>query len=399
MRIRTWCLVATFLAATPAAFAQFSSGSSGTDGALTITENTTIDLATQGSYDAANWAVVFNYTTIDIASGARLTFSNHPSGAPVVFLATGDVTIEGTISLNSSNGSVFGAPAVFSKPGPGGFAGGKNVKARSSGLGPGGGSVFATGNYGAGGSYGGSGGATANASAGPVYGNVEIVPLIGGSGGTNNAYYGYGGGAGGGAILIATDGKITIDGEIQANGGNAVGGAGGGGSGGAIRLLAVNGILGTGALRANSGSGGGNGGAGRIRLEGVMSFVGAKSPVPSTSSVPVVVFDSTVATLRATSINGIAIPANPDAGIETPDVYPGISAGAVTIVVEGTNLAASASVPVSVRIVPETGEVLTCTGNLTTDSYGNGTVTIGSSTPCIVPMAVPVYELQLRATW
>ena len=84
------------------AVAQFTSGSDGSDGAFNPMSSLTIDLAQAGSgpgtgtYDAANWAVVFNYTTIDIPEGVGVYFNNHPSGAPVVWLASGDVTIAGS---------------------------------------------------------------------------------------------------------------------------------------------------------------------------------------------------------------------------------------------------------------------------------------------------------------
>jgi hypothetical protein len=92
-----------------------------------------------------------------------------------------------------------------------------------------------------------------------TYGNVLIVPLIGGSGAAGfNGNPGAGGGGGGGAILIASNTRIIVNGSINARGGY---GPYGGGSGGAIRLVAPVGG-GNGYLRADSA---GSGADGRVR--------------------------------------------------------------------------------------------------------------------------------------
>src|SRR5207249_4640078 len=93
------------LAAAPTALAQFSSGSTGADGALVVTNNLTLDLPTNG---------VFNFTTINIASGAALKFNRNVLNTPVYLLATGDVVVNGSISVNASG----------QNGGPGGFDGG-----------------------------------------------------------------------------------------------------------------------------------------------------------------------------------------------------------------------------------------------------------------------------------
>ena len=74
-------------------------GADGSDDALNVTVSTNIDLslavtgawdannaanAGKGIYDASKWAVVFKYSSVNIAPGATVTFSNHPSRAPVV---------------------------------------------------------------------------------------------------------------------------------------------------------------------------------------------------------------------------------------------------------------------------------------------------------------------------
>ena len=242
-------LAAAMPAFVPSLFAQLDIPSDGSDGALVISNNTLIDLsqavtgnwadnnaahAGNGIYDPNKWAVVFKYSSVDIASGATVTFSNHPTHAPVVWLVSGNVTNNGTISLDGQTSGInWITPA---EPGPGGFRG---ATLGMMGFGPGGG-------YENNGYY---------ATVYP-YGNQQIVPLMGGSGG------GVGGGSdtsrgGGGAILIAASETIVINGSVNANGNGF--GYYGGSAGGGIRLIAGQ-LLGSGAISA-----GGN--DGRIRLE------------------------------------------------------------------------------------------------------------------------------------
>ncbi|MCI0533960.1 MAG: hypothetical protein L0Z50_01910, partial [Verrucomicrobiales bacterium] len=122
-------------------------GANGTDGALNITSNTVIDLsqavtgawdsdntanAGKGVYDSAKWAVVFKYTDVTIAAGATVTFKNHSTRAPVVWLVSGNVTIDGGLNLDGTGTDTSPAQA---EPGPGGFRGGMSFY--SPGVGPG----------------------------------------------------------------------------------------------------------------------------------------------------------------------------------------------------------------------------------------------------------------------
>jgi hypothetical protein len=183
----------------------------GSDGVLSVgTANRTVNLAAaqtaawnapgagNGIYDPVKRAVVFKYSSVNIASTRTVNFINHPTRVPVVWLVTGNVVINGTVNLNGANGS-NGAVQLI-EPGPGGFRGGIQG---GSGFGPGGG-IADSGKY----------------SSFP-YGNTSIVPLIGGSGGGTPApsYPSFASGGGGGAILIAAAGQITINGTIVANGG------------------------------------------------------------------------------------------------------------------------------------------------------------------------------------
>jgi hypothetical protein len=54
-------------------------------------------------YDADKWAVVFKYTSVNILGGKKLTFKNHATRAPVVWLVSGNVTISGTVDLSGGS--------------------------------------------------------------------------------------------------------------------------------------------------------------------------------------------------------------------------------------------------------------------------------------------------------
>jgi len=359
-------------------------GADGSDGALTINSSTEIDLsqavtaawdannsanAGKGVYDASKWAVVFKYTNVTVAAGATVTFKNHPSRAPVVWLVSGNVTINGTVSANGRNG--VAAPEL-ADAGPGGFRGGQGQLIASttdagSGFGPAGGATGSTngsvgidGNIGAGGGYGTSSPVFGSLASG-TYGNPSLVPLLGGSGGGGDADNPGGGGGGGGALLIACPNAVTIAGQISANGGSQSGSDAGGASGGGIRIVSSS-LLGGGVLNAVGGSGWNgttNGGLGRIRLERVINN-NTISGAPSPSVISLV--DGATALLWPTasapkveviSIGGVAAPADPRASFGT--FGPDIAITEVTstpIVIRTTNVE-QASV-VKVRVTPRT---------------------------------------------
>ena len=138
------------------AFAQLIIPSDGTDGTFSPAANIEVDLsqavtgtwsdpnganAGKGIYDATKWAIVFKYASVNIPAGVTVTFKNHPSHAPVIWLVQGGVTIAGTVSVNGKPG-VSGPDALtLTEPGPGGFRSAASGPAGyGSGLGPGGGS-------------------------------------------------------------------------------------------------------------------------------------------------------------------------------------------------------------------------------------------------------------------
>jgi hypothetical protein len=306
----------------PSLFAQLNIPSDGSDGALVISSNTVIDLsqaltgnwtnnnaanAGKGIYDPSKWAVVFKYSSVVISNGATLTFSNHPTHAPVVWLVTNNVTINGVLSLDSQPGGAISYDNVnLLEPGPGGFRGGARSQSglgHGSGFGPGGSHDAFGGNY-AYGSYG---------TGYLPYGNPQIVPLIGGSGG--GGWDGDGnvnGGSGGGAILIAASGSITVgaSGTISADSLNNHNGYPG--SGGAVRLVA-NQIVGNGRIEAISAAY-----VGRIRLEAntVSGALSLNPPTVAVSPTPLIIWpDTNVPTVKIVSVASLSAPSDPKAAM------------------------------------------------------------------------------------
>jgi hypothetical protein len=346
-------------------------GADGSDGPLNITENTVIDLGLAptgvwdapatgaGIYDPTKWAVVFKYASVNVAAGATLTFKNNASRAPVVWLVSGDVTIDGTVSLNGQNG--VEAPNL-AEPGPGGFRGGvKNYSAQitvGSGFGMGGGTnhVAYSGHSvnGGGGSYGSIG-----AIGQPSYGNPSLIPLIGGSGGgggfnTYNSNSGSGA-AGGGALLLASLGNVIVNGNISANGGSGLdvwSAAGGSGSGGGIRIIADV-FSGSGLIQAVGGSTTSSGGNGRIRIERVTNS-STMVPTPDPSVVDLAVNSTALLwppsgapEVKVISVGGTNAPADPKAGFGTIGADVALpSASTTTVIVETTNVEAASVVKI-----------------------------------------------------
>jgi len=371
----------------------FSSGSTGTDGAFAPTANITVQLPENG---------VFNYTTVNIPSGVTITFKRNSKNAPVTILASGNVAIAGAIALDGEGGALHkggtGGPGGFNGgaggiiidgynlgttgDGPGGGAGGRFVDPTNGPIG-GGGAGFSL--------VGGNGGGSNQVMGvgGPRYGTNTLLPLIGGSGGggggspLDSNFQGGSGGGGGGAILIASSGSITLTGSIHARGGagsNASGecsAGGGGGSGGAIRLVA-NAITGSGTLDVGGGGGGGgsvfrcspqpqyqhaNGGRGssgfvRIEAFDLSSFSIAVAPNDSTAisiTQPKPAILPNAPQLTIASVAGITAPTSPRGSLSgAPDiVIPTTQTTPVPVVIQGANL--SVGTPVQVTVTPENG--------------------------------------------
>lgn len=324
---------ALFLGLCPGtAVAQFDSGSNGSYGPLIITENTTLDLPPDG---------VFHCTTITVNANRTLRFNRNPLNTPVVLLAEGDVTIAGTIDVSGSNAS----GAIPGTGGPGGFDGGLGGFGPSAPLNRGG-----DGNGPGRGLNANNQRAAAHAGAASnndrTYGNVLILPLIGGSGSAGtDGNPGSAGAGGGGAILIASNTRITVNGSINASAGWA---PTGGASGGAIRLVAPTGG-GNGSLNASGQAGGG---AGRVRIDTTetlafrnLSMSGSVTRGTRMFALPAGLQPS----LHIVSVAGQAIPMDAAAGVNFE-----LSAGSPaeqTVVIRG--LGFTGEVPVQLVVTPQ----------------------------------------------
>lgn len=314
-----------------ASAADFDAGSNGSYGALDITADTTLDSPPDG---------VLHCTTINISANRTLRFNKNPLNTPVVLLAQGDVTIAGTIEVSGANGS----GAVGGAGGPGGFDGGHGGFGASGpgnrggdGHGPGGG-INVEGQRGA---------AYAQALNGNnrTYGNVLILPLIGGSGGAGiNGNPGTGGGGGGGAILIASDTRITVNGAINARGGSS---PYAGGSGGGIRLVAPTGG-GSGYLRADST---GPGADGRVRIDTTdpLAFRNLTINGQATRGTRMFALPTTAPKLHIVSVAGQTIPVGAANGVNFE--LPAGSPATQTVVLRGEGF--TGEVPVRLVVTPE----------------------------------------------
>ncbi len=417
------------LAGAPAHAQTFNSGSTGADGPFNPTANVTVTLPPNG---------VFNYTTVDIPAGVTVTFVRNTANTPVTLLATGNVTIAGTIDVSGSAGSV-GVAATALAPsagagGPGGSDGGNGTNGiignvGGAGLGPGGGlGGGPDGPCGVGGGGGGfaSAGATGGAGSGAavaggsVYGAQQLQPLIGGSGGGAGGIAGFGntsagGGGGGGALMIASSGTITLTGTLRAaggKGGDSVSpttfaiGAGGGGSGGAIRLVAttITGSGGTinvsGGVRGEALGGscfqrsGGAGSSGRVRVEAynnLLSFTLAPPASGQTQTSPSVAAPSSVTlanapTLRITAVAGVAAPATPTASFASPDIsLPAGTTNPVSVSLAAANIPVGTTVTVAVKgqVGAVSSAAATLSGTLAS-STASASVAIPTNEPSVI---------------
>jgi hypothetical protein len=328
---------------------------------------------------------VWNFTTIDVPAGVTVRFKKNAANTPVVWLAQGDVRIDGGIDLDGSSAVANVAPGNEAPGGPGGFAGGlggrrfdiSGVLAGTPGQGPGGGGAGTTlAQFGGNAGYrvasapsdGGNG-----APGGQSYGNNAIIPLIGGSGAGGAAagadYDGGNGGGGGGAILIASSSIIRMDGSIHADGGHPItpsGPARGGyGSGGAIRLVSPI-ILGGGSLSARVGVEH----TGRIRLEAISNSYGGSSAPAAIYGFPISSGLEDLSAITIVTIAGQAVPQPPGGLTSVPDVV-FAEAGPVDIELSTTNVPPGTEITVRVTAA---GQALTTTA--TTDSFGNATATL-----------------------
>lgn len=374
---------------TPVA-AQFNSGSTGADGAFNPScapTPCTVTVALPASG-------IFNFTTVNVPAGVTVMFSHNPANTPVTILASGDVTIAGTIDVSGQDG-FQSAPG---RGGPGGFDGGPGrtptgSQGGTSGLGPGGGSGAIPNGASFGTRLGGP----------PTYGLPTLLPLIGGSGGGGSPILpgggagAGGGGGGGGAILIASSGNIAVTGTVRSNGGNTstIGGGGSGacGSGGAIRLIA-NQIAGNGTIQAKgrdnvflacAGLTGSGSGEGRIRFEAsnlAFNLTGTISPA-ATFGLPGPVFTpADFPAVKITSVGGAATPLPPQGTfVEPPDItLSPVAPNPVTINLQANNVPVGTLIAVSVK-TEGAGAPVTVNSTPLVGTLANSTATASVTLP------------------
>lgn len=408
--LMSWVMVLITACWTNIALAAFESGSTGADGAFEPTANIALQIPESG---------VLNYTTITIPAGVTVTFKKNSQNTPVTILATGDVTINGSIKLDGSAGNYL----IPGAGGPGGFDGGQGGAAYGIGKrgeGPGGGgggaprasSASLSGGGGGGGfATGGTTGGTyysenPGGAAGSTYSNERVLPAVGGSGGGGaggtSTYVGGAGGGGGGAVVIASSASIIVNGSIIANGGsgatgeNSYAGGGGGGAGGSIRLIA-NTISGNGSITANGGGAGGSiwtpggaGGAGRIRFEASNVLRTASTSPPMSLGYPYAVTPSNMPSLTITSIGGVSSPAVPKGAYGAPDVMlPFNTKNPIAIVVTGSNIPTGQTV--TVKASPSVGSATSASATLEgteASSSASLSLSIATAYPSIITASV-----------
>lgn len=419
--MRTIRQLALFAACATGLWAQFSTGSTGADGAYNPTVSGDFDPVALGINSAGD--NVFNFTTINIPVGVTIKLrASKLRNQAVTWLATGNVTIAGTLDLsgaaaqaiNTNSTATIASTRIPPEPGPGGYPGGLGARASvaaESGAGPGGGPAGATGAVGANAigasaSYIGSGITTYRNVTGTGYGSYLLVPLYGGSGGggsgdSGTSYYlGGTGGAGGGGIRIASNTQISVTGTINANGGNGGSGSapypGGPGSGGAVHLVAPT-IAGNGSITVSSGTWPSPYNAsptpnGITRFSYTTNTFTGQAGNLVTGPLYLPPANSTLAepSINVTQVNGVAVPANPGGQYLLPDVI--VSApGPVTVNIAGSNI--PLGTVVTLRLTSDTGgdQLLSCSGLA-------GTVAASTSS-CSATFPFSISIAEIRATW
>jgi len=380
-------LLAVWLLASPVTAQSFDAGSDGSDGALVVDTNTVLQVPDDG---------IFNFTTVQVDVGVVLGFTANALNTPVYILATGDVTIAGTVHVNAGHGTA----ALAGLGGPGGFRGGipnPVAGAGGPGLGPGGaaGRNTATCYFGNTGSYATTGTLYSGGTASTPYGGSLLIPLVGGSGA--GGIQGYGGGGGGGAILIASNTLVNVTGSVQAQGGrtsnNNNGGANcAGGSGGAVRLVGTR-VTGNGTVHAD-GSGYApsyRGGGGRVRIDRMVQSEGIPTVSAGhwVSSSLMLVFPDNLSQLDVTHVAGTDIAVGHNSPV-TVFLSNGESP-TQDVTVQAQGFAGSSDVDISVVLAPTLGAVTTFPGTIPIGNDGTGQLTLSVDFPVNVVTHVQVW--------
>lgn len=388
----------------PAA-AQFSSGSNGSDGALTIPDNSgtvIFDPVARGiDTDGDN---IFHFTTISIGNNSRLVLraSKMRKNSAVVFLASGNVTLgnSAVIDLSGEAGVPVSSPVQVSRrpsdPGPGGYPGGLGNRSDTTPPTP------ASDGYGPAGSRGvaatsGCSSPASTAQGGTAHMTIAMIPLVGGAGGAGNycntaGATGGNGGAGGGAIRIVSSTQISIgtSGSISANGGsgstNAVGTGypAGYGGGGMIHLIAPSIFFSSGtALHAYNTSIGvstpASNGSGVIRIN-TSSLTGTVSTIPTaiTGALYALPLPVGIPEVTITDVNGTTV-ANPPSGLTSAADVVINTASAATVTIATKNIPVGTVINLRISSETVTDQALNC--NAVAGTLASGSATCSATFP------------------
>lgn len=409
----------------------YSSGSTGADGAFNPTTSQSLQLPPDG---------VFNFTTVNIPTGVTITFKKNAGNTPVTILASGNVTIAGTVNVSGSGSSAANVSGP-GESGPGGFNGGRGgapagvvanwvngsvgPNVGQAGIGPGGGApgvvrsngCWVSGYWelavGGGAAYGvapPAAGGSCPTTPGVTYGNTTLIPLVGGSGGGGGAggamLPGSGGAGGGGAILIASSGTLNVTGSILANGGAPIspgtaqgrGSFGGGGSGGAIRLIAST-VSGNGTISAVGGgsstehyvstaygayytypgatNGAQHGAAGRIRIEYETLLRTTPTNPAWLGGAPSLISVPGLPTLAIDSVGGLPVPAQPSGSGDVSLPANFTNPVTVTFVTTGVTVGSS----IKLTVMPVRGTAFSATSAPTTGTAASATSSVSVALP------------------
>jgi hypothetical protein len=342
---------------------------------------------------------IYQYTSVNIPSGAVVEFLPNANNAPVTWLVQGDCVIDGSVNLSSGqlNFAPYNVPQ--NAGGPGGWAGGIGGSNPTAGQGPGGGAVGTTNTYAGDASFatpGAYNGANPNSTPpiigtppGGSYDNSFLLPLMGGSGGGGtvaSGYYNGVGGGGGGAILIAASGMMQINGGISSGASGA--GGGGSGSGGAIRLVATQ-ISGSGSVSVAGNGPNDSDGLGWIRFDTFLNtFSGSIDGFFTQGYQPIIIPAAGQGIqLAIASIASVAVPASPTGELANPDVViPAQQNNPISVVVNcsniplGTQITLQVQPAVTVGATAATGPV-TATGTNSAGTLAASTATISINMP------------------
>jgi len=290
--------------------------------------------------------------------------------------------------------------------GPGGGSGGNGGATARDGQGLGGGRGSAGGNSGE--QYGGNGSFANNgtrfygyahgcpqydqpnqAASGQPYGNIFLIPFLGGSGGGGSSR-GFGGGGGGGAIMVAANSFVDLNGQILCRGGSSMPEGnrrfGGGGSGGGVRIISPE-IRGSGVISVSGGIVNHNCGYGYdysssaslgiVRLDAYVNTFSGTTEGFVTRGYQPIIFPSggQGAQLTVTSVGGVPVSSSPTGQPATPDaILAAQQVNPVPIVVRCSNL--PLNTPITVSVKPANGSVVSAVGYNNTGTLSNSTATV-----------------------